>query len=268
MRGLFTSGALDYFLDNDIKFDYVIGVSAGACNAASYLSKQRGRNLLINTKYVKDKRYLSIQNFIKEGSMFGMDFVFNQIPNKLEPYDYETMLNSPTEFVVGVTDAETGKPYYFDKSHLNHNSIVIGASSAIPVFSRVVKYQNGRYLDGGTSDPIPVKKALEDGCDRVVVVLTRERGYKKRPEKLKRIYSRIYKNLPNMIHVLDERHRIYNQTLDDLADLEKQGTAVVIAPSVAPDVGRFEKSEQKLRAAYQLGYDDTQKVMEQIDWFR
>lgn len=267
MRGLFTAGALDYFLDHNIVFDYVIGVSAGACNAASYLSKQRGRNLLINTKYVRDKRYLSVQNFVKEGSMFGMDFVFNQIPNRLEPFDYETMLHSPTEFVVGVTDVETGSPCYCDKSHLNHNSVVVGASSAIPVFSRIVKYQGGRYLDGGTSDPIPVKKALEDGCERVVVVLTRERGYIKRPEKMKRIYSRVYRDLPNMVRVLNERHNIYNQTLEYLTQLEKQGVATVIAPSVPPDVGRFEKNEQKLRAAYQLGYDDTQKVMEQSDWF-
>lgn len=263
MRGIYTAGVLDYLMEQKIWADYVIGVSAGACHAASYLSKQPGRSLLINTKYAGNKDYMSFRNFFREGSVFGMDFVFHRVPDELEPYDYDTMLQSPTEFVVVTTDIHSGKPAYFDKSHLQHNSYIIGASCAIPVFSRIVPYQGGEYLDGGTSDPIPVRKAIEDGCDHVIVVLTREHGYVKSPEKFRHVYHRKYRKYPNMVHTMDERHNIYNDTLSYLAELQRQGTATVIAPKDPPAIGRFEKNADNLRALYQTGYDDTKQILQE-----
>lgn len=264
MRGLYTTGVLDCFLDNDMMADYVIGVSAGACHGVSYVSKQKGRSFRINTKYLGDRRYLSLLNFLKTKSVFGMDFIFDEIPHQLDLFDYETFLNSPCEYKLGVTDVITGKPVYFDKTHLNHDCTILKASSSIPIFAPIVKYQNGFYLDGGTSDSIPVKQALKDGCDHLIVVLTRDRGYIKKPESFRRIYSRVLKTHPNMIQALDNRHVMYNETLEFIKQLEQEGKATVIAPSHPLDISRFEKDIEKLNDLYQLGYNDTIKQLNSL----
>ena len=264
MRGLYTSGVLDYLLDQDIMADYVIGVSAGACNGVSYVSKQRGRNFRVNTGYLNDKRYLSLNNFIKTKSLFGMDFIFNQIAHQLDLFDYDTFLASSCEFKVGVTDALTGQPVYFDKTHLNYDSTIIKASSSIPVFSPIVPYQEGEYLDGGTSDSIPVKQALKDGCDHVIVVLTRDRSFIKEQESFRFIYSRALKKYPNMIKTLDNRHLMYNETLEFIKQLEQEGKATVIAPSHPIKISRFEKDINKLKELYELGYQDAATQINKI----
>ena len=267
MRGLFTAGVLDCLTDEHITFDYCIGVSAGACNAVSFLSGQRGRNKRINLTYALDKRYVSVSNFVKTKSMFGMDFIFCQIPDELDPFDYEALEANPAQFVVGVTDAQTGQPFYFDKSAVNHDSTVMRASSSIPVFSPPVAFRGGVYLDGGTTDPIPVKKALADGCDRVLVVLTRERGYQKPPEGHRGIYKRALKKYPAMITALDRRHEVYNKTLEQLSKLEQSGTALVLAPPEKVTLSRFEKDPAKLERLYDQGYQEAKKTARQIAAF-
>lgn len=264
MRGLYTSGVLDYFLDQQIFVDYVIGVSAGACNGVSYLSKQKGRNYRVNTNYVSDKRYLSLSNFIKTKSLFGMDFIFDEIPHQLDLFDYETFLSSPSEYKLGVTDVLTGRPVYFDKTHLDHDSTILKASSSIPVFSPIIEYQNGLYLDGGTTDSIPVKQALKDGCDHVIIVLTRDRNYIKKPESFRFIYSKVLKAYPNLIQALDNRHLMYNETLKFIKELEQQGKATIIAPSSPLEISRFEKDVSKLKNIYELGYLDASKKFDQL----
>ncbi|MFR9190076.1 MAG: patatin family protein, partial [Anaerotruncus massiliensis (ex Togo et al. 2019)] len=211
MRGLYTNGVLDCLMDNHFEADYVIGVSAGACSGVSYVSGQRGRSYRVNTGYVDDKRYVGFESLVKTKSMFGMDFIFDEIPNHLDPFDYEAFLASPMEFVTGVTDADTGRPVYFTKEAVRPgDSTLLRASSSIPVFSPVVEFMGGRYLDGGTSDPIPVQKALDDGCDRVVVVLTRDRSYEKSPEGIRPVYRHIFHDSPGMVRTLDTRHEVYN----------------------------------------------------------
>lgn len=264
MRGLYTSGVLDYFLDQQIFVDYVIGVSAGACNGVSYLSKQKGRNYRVNTNYISDKRYLSLSNFIKTKSLFGMDFIFDEIPHQLDLFDYETFLSSPSEYKLGVTDVLTGRPVYFDKTHLDHDSTILKASSSIPVFSPIIEYQNGLYLDGGTTDSIPVKQALKDGCDHVIIVLTRDRNYIKKPESFRFIYSKVLKAYPNLIQALDNRHLMYNETLKFIKELEQQGKATIIAPSAPLEISRFEKDVSKLKNIYELGYLDASKKFDQL----
>lgn len=256
MRGLYTIGVLDCFLDRGFTADYVVGVSAGACNGVSFVSGQRGRSLRVNTNYLGDKRYLSVWSFLKTGSMFGMDFLFNEIPSKLEPFDYGAFLASPTEFYAGVTDVSTGKPVYFGKDAMRDNARVLRASSSIPVFSPVVELDGGKYLDGGTADPIPVRRALEDGCDRLIVVLTRDRSYRKPPESFRWIYNKVFRNNPAMIAALDQRHERYNETLEFLRQLERDGIAQVIAPSEPVKISRFEKDMQKLSALYDRGMQD------------
>lgn len=264
MRGFYTMGALDYLMEQNIMFDYVIGVSAGACHGVSYVSNQPNRSYRVNTNYLADKRYISFTNFIKTKSIFGMDFIFDEIPHKLDLFDYDTFLNSKCEFKLAVTDVETGQPVYFDKTALDYNSTVLKASSAIPVFSPMVDYEGKKYLDGGTSDPIPVKKALEDGCDKVVVILTRDRNYQKTPERFRMIYKRIFKNYPKMIELLDNRHQNYNETLSYLSQLEKEGKALIIAPHEPIIISRFEKDQKNLEPIYTMGRMDLSKKIIQI----
>ena len=259
MRGIYTVGVLDHFLEQNMFPDYVVGVSAGACHGVSYISKQHGRSYRINTGYLKDKRYASIWNYMKTKSIFGMDFLFDEIPHRLDPFDYDAFLSSPVELAVGVTDVHTGKPVYFYKEEFNRNSDVLRASSSIPVFSPIVEYKGGKYLDGGTADPIPVKKAIEDGCTKLIVILTRDRNYVKTPEKFRMIYRKTFKEYPEMIRLLDERHEIYNQALACINGLEKEGKAVVIAPSSPLTIGRFEKNLPKLEQVYQLGRRDAEQ---------
>lgn len=267
MRGMYTVGVLDRFLNADIAFDYVIGVSAGACNGVSYVAQQKGRNYRINTRHVLDKRYISLSNLVHERSLFGMNFLFKTVPDELDPFDYEAFLNSPTEFVVGVTDVNLGRPDYFTKEAINHDSTALCASSSIPCFSPMVPFRGKLYLDGGTSDPIPFKKALADGCDRLVVVLTRDRAYRKPPEKLRPLYRMMYRSYPALIELLDRRYLIYNRTLEDLHALEGEGRAIVIAPEHPLEIGRFEKDPHRLSAAAQLGYHDAIAVEKKIKTF-
>lgn len=256
MRGMYTIGALDFFLEKDISFDYVIGVSAGACNGISFVSKQKGRNYRVNTVHIRDKRYISLSNLFREHSLFGMDFLFELVPNSLEPFDYTAFFENPTEFTVGVTNVETGRPEYFTKSDCDHDTTALRASSSIPCFSPIVEYRGKKYLDGGTSDPIPFKKALADGCDRLVVILTRQCGYHKTPEKMRPLYHRIFKKYPAMYEVMDRRDLVYNRTLDELYQLEREGKAIVIAPEKPLAIGRFEKDPVRLAQAADLGRSD------------
>ncbi|MGI5895056.1 MAG: patatin-like phospholipase family protein [Candidatus Merdivicinus sp.] len=262
MRGLYTAGVLDYFMDAGITFDYCIGVSAGACHATSYLSCQRGRSFRVNTAYLQDERYLGLKNFLKTGSMFGMDFIFDKIPNELDPFDYETFLKTKCEFYAGVTDVATGKPAYFGVEAMNHDATVLRASSAIPVFSPIVEFRGRKFLDGGTSDPIPVKKALADGCDSLVIVLTQHRGYVKSPEKFRQVYKHLYGKYPEMVATLDRRHQVYNDAKKLAFELEKEGKAIVIAPEEPVGLDRFEKDLRKLRALYEKGYNQAKRIAE------
>ncbi len=267
MRGMYTIGVLDRFLNADIAFGYVIGVSAGACNGVSYVARQKGRNYRVNTRHILDKRYISLSNLIRERSLFGMNFLFDTVPNTLEPFDYETFLTSPTEFVVGVTDVHLGRPDYFTKEALDHDTTALCASSSIPGFSPMVSFRGKQYLDGGTADPIPFKKALADGCDRLVVVLTRDRAYRKAPERLRPFYRTLYRQYPALIELLDRRYLIYNRTLEDLHALEQAGRALVLSPGQPLEIGRFEKDPRRLSAAAQLGYHDAVAAEQKIKAF-
>ena len=265
MRGLYTDGVLDCLMDRGVTVDDVIGVSAGACGGVSYVSGQRGRSHRINTAYLRDKRYVGFSSFLKTGSVFGMDFLFDEVANRLDPLDYQALADAPMEFVTGVTDVSTGQPAYFDKSVYTRGGCqVLRASCAIPLFSPVVEWEGGRYLDGGVSDPIPLKKALADGCDQLIVVLTRHRGYRKKPEGLQAAYRWAFRKDPAMAQAIARRPQVYNDTLDLLWKLEREHRALVIAPSHPVTVGRFEKSLQKLEALYKEGMLDAQIALTRL----
>ena len=269
MRGLYTVGVLDFLMDQAFLADYVIGVSAGAGNGISYVSGQKGRSYRVDVNYLEDKRYISLHNYLKTGSVFGMDFIFDIVPKHLDPFDYRAFLASPCEFVAGVTDVRTGKPVYFGKQpDIGSECKILRASAAIPLFSPMVRFRGGLYLDGGTSDPIPVRRALEDGCDKVIVVLTRDRTYIKGPEKFRHLYHRKLREYPHMIETLDRRHEVYNGTRAYLKTLEQEGRALVIAPSEPLEISRFEKDRAALDRVREMGYRDTQAVWPAIQSLR
>ena len=267
LRGIYTAGALDCFMDEGIWFPYCIGVSAGACNGASYLSGQRGRSYRIDIDYIRDPRYISLRNFVRTRSLFGMDFLFREVPERLDPFDYDAFFARECQLITGVTNVATGKPCYFSKEALRHDVTVLKASSSIPVFSPMVPYRGGLYLDGGTSDPIPVRKALADGCEKLVVIRTRHRDYVKQPEGFRRIYRRAFRDYPAMIHTLDIRHKVYNDTVSFLGELESQGKAFVLAPREKLPIDRFERDPKKLDAVYHLGYNQTKELLPQLRAF-
>lgn len=255
LRGVFTAGVLDAFLEGNFHADYVIGVSAGAANGVSYVSGQKERGLRTNTDYLHDPRYMGLRSLLLHRSLFGMDFIFREIPQHLDPFDYQAFHENPCEFWTGAIDIRTGETVYFGKEEIGDDLEALRATTSLPLLSQPVAYQGRLLLDGGTADPIPVRRALADGCDRVVVVLTRERGYRKSPQSFRAAYRSVFRRYPAMIHALDTRHRIYNDTLDFLAGLECGGTAAVIAPASPPQVRRIERDREKLLALYREGLE-------------
>jgi predicted patatin/cPLA2 family phospholipase len=265
MRGLYTTGVLDFFMHKNLYFPYVIGVSMGACNAASYISRQKGRTKRVNINYIDDPRYLSIKNWIKKKGIFGSDFVFDEIPNKIELFDTETFNKAKERFIIVTTDCDSGKPVYFEKSECQDEILdVIKASSSLPFVSPIVKYKGINLLDGGISDPIPVKKSIEDGNNKNVIVLTRNKGYLKKPLKMKFLVKKVYSSHKGLIDSMINRYRKYNDTIKYIEKLEREGKAFVIRPLETMKVKRIEKDKKKLNELYEQGYRDAKNCYENL----
>ncbi|WP_339062156.1 patatin family protein [Tepidibacillus marianensis] len=267
MRGVYTAGVLEFFMDHELYFPYVIGVSAGACNACSYISKQMGRNKTVTIDYVNDPRYLSFRNLWKEKSLFGMDFIFNEIPNRVEPFDFDTFHQSEQRLIVGTTDVYTGQPVYFDKKTYQDVLQLVRASSSLPFAAPTVKIGNHVLLDGGIADPIPIRKSLEDGNHKNVVILTRNQDYRKSPFKYKWLAKRKYPEYRGLVEAMENRHQIYNETLELVDQLAKEEKAFILRPLKPVQVGRMEKDKRKLENLYIQGYKDAQDRYEQlVEW--
>lgn len=264
MRGLYTCGVLEYFMENDLYFNYVIGVSAGACNAVSYISRQQGRNEKVIIGFVKNWRYMSLRNLFLSKSYFGMDFIFDEIPNKHVLFDFETFYKSPGVFLVGATDCQSGKPLYMNKDDLGEQFQALRASASLPMLSPIVNYKGYKLLDGGISDSIPIKKAINDGNTKNIIILTRNKGYRKSPGKFNALLKFKYKNYPLLVETMLNRYKNYNETLDYIEQLESDGKVVVIRPSLELEVGRLEKDSKKLYGLLHNGYDDTKRSYEKI----
>lgn len=257
MRGVYTAGVLEYFLEKQLFFPYVIGVSAGACNAASYLSKQKGRNKTVTIEYASDPRYISWRNYFKNRQFFGMDFIFDEIPNQHVPYYYDVFFNGPSEFVIGTTDCQTGEPVYFGKQDYGKEMLtVLRASSSLPFIAPEIHYQNKILLDGGISNPIPLKKAQQDGFTKNIVILTRNEGYLKKPSRFHFLVERKYPEYKGLQKALRNRYQIYNETISFLTEEEKNGNVFIIRPNLPLKVGRMERNPQRLLELYEQGYED------------
>lgn len=263
LRPIFTAGILDALLDNNISFPYCIGVSAGITNGVSYLSKQKGRNLEIIMKYRNDKRYLGYGNFLKCKSLFGLDFVFDEIPNKLVPFDMDTYKKYPGKVLVGVTNAKTGETEYLDGKELDDKATLLRATCAIPIFFPVIKINNNEYYDGGLCDPIPVRKAIEYGNKKHLIILTQPTGYRKELSKKNVFVSKMLSNkYPNLKDAFLTRHENYNATVKFCEELEKQGKAIILRPDYKLE--SFEKDTNKLQSNYQHGYEMAIKHLDKI----
>lgn len=267
-RPIFSAGVMDALLDANIIFPYCIGVSAGISNGFSYISKQRGRNLEILENYRNDrndKRYLGFRNFFKCKSLFGLDFLFDEVPNKLHPFDMETFLNYKGKVLVGVTNALTGKTEYLDGHSIDYKCSMLRATCAIPLFFPAIQIKDNFYYDGGLCEPIPIMKAIEDKNEKHLIILTRPEGYVKEFSKNNVFASKVLKKkYPNLSDAFLTRHTIYNKRVKYCEQLEKEGKALVLRPSKNHAIDSFEKDVVKLKEAYTHGYNLAIKNMDEI----
>ena len=263
MRGLYTAGVLDVFLDNNIKVDGIIGVSAGVLFGVNYLSKQKGRGIRYNKKFAKDKRYMGMRSFLTTGNIVNKDFAYYEIPTKLDIFDEETFEKSDTDFWATVTNIETGEAEYIKLEKPIDQMEVLRATSAMPLVSKIVEWNNKKYLDGGVSDSIPVEKCKTMGYDKIIVILTRTIEYRKK--KASSTLAKIkYKEYPKLIETMENRYKKYNETVEKIIDMENKKEIFVIRPSKDLKIKRIEKDVDKLQAMYDLGVSDCKKQLEDL----
>lgn len=264
MKGAYTTGVLDFFLEKGIEFSRVYGVSAGAIHMMSYLSKQKKRSINIGIKYAKDKRYCSVESLLRTGDIFNADMCYNLIPRKYDPFDNEAYLRYKGKAFAVVTNIETGKPEYLRVKDGFDDLQKIRASASLPLVSRNVEIDGKLYLDGGISDAIPIQKSILDGNEKNIVVLTKEVGYVRQPSSQLGVIKMRYMKYPKVYELMKNRHKAYNDTMDFLRRQQENGQAFVIQPKEPSDVGRLEKDPKKIEALYQMGYKDAEECYEQM----
>ena len=262
MRGLYSAGVLDEFMKNDITTDAIYGVSAGALFGINFKSRQIGRAIRYNLKYAHEKNYMGLYSLITTGDIMNKEFCFNKLVHELDRFDFETFDNSPIDFFAVVTNVETGKAEYIKIADAKQGLEALRASGSMPFVSRLVEYEGAKYLDGAVSDPIPIKKALDEGYEKIVVVLTRPENYKKHREFMP--YNLVYHKYPNFVKTAIKQFEDYNKTLELIKQLENDGRIVVLRPSKDMKVARVEKNLDKLKAIYQLGVDDCITNLEKV----
>ena len=268
MRGLYTAGVLDVFMEKQILIDGIIGVSAGALFGINYKSNQRGRILRYNKKYAKNKNYMGIYSLLTTGNIMNEEFCFDKIVNELDPIDYETFKKSKVEFYAVVTNLETGKAEYIKIDDLKdkHNLEYLRASGSMPFVSKPVNIDNKKYLDGGIADSIPIDKMMCMDYDKVIVVLTRPKEYRKK--KSNQVFPKLYyKTYPKFVEAINHRYQMYNEELEKISHLEKEGKIFVIRPSKLIKIKRIEKNKDKIQEMYDLGEEDALNLLVRLNEF-
>jgi len=262
MRGVFTCGVLDYLMDHKISFPYAVGVSAGACNGLSYMSHQRGRGKFSNIDLLAKYKYIGIRPLVKKRGLIDQQLLFYRFPDRILPYNYKAYAENPNRFEMVTTDCRTGRACYWEEKHDEKRIIeIVKASSSLP-YACPMSYVDGRpMLDGGIVDSIPLLRAYELGYDKCVVVLTRNKGYRKSTKKVP-VPNFIYKEFPRLRVALRNRNKIYNEQLELVERLEEEGKIIVIRPEKPIVVGRMETSVKKLTDLYNQGYECAKKVIE------
>ncbi len=258
LRGNYTAGVLRGLMDHGLFFASVIGVSIGACNGSNYVSRQPDRNWIVNTRFVGDTRFMSYRRLMRGDGLFGMDFIFDTLPNVLVPFDFETFRTSPQRFTVTATDCETGKAVYYEKDQLDDKALleVLKAGCSLPFLQKPVRFDGRVLMDGGIADAVPLVKSIADGNPRHVLVLTRPAAYRKKGGRLAWMARLYYPRYKGLARALASRTRRYNRTMDLIDRLEAAGTVLVIRPGSDLKVKRTETDRRKLEAIYTRGYED------------
>ncbi len=255
MRGVFTCGVLDYLMDKGIRFPYTIGVSAGACNGLSYISNQRGRAKYSNIDLLKKYNYIGIRHFVKKGNIMDFDLMFHTFPEEIIPYDYEKLAECEEHFEMVTTSCITGKACYYEEKNKPSRVIdIVKASSSLPFVCPITYVDGEPMLDGGIADSIPIMRARELGYNNNVVVLTRNKGYRKSMRSM-RYVSLFYKNFPAIQEAIKQRNKVYNEQISMIESMEDQGEIIVIRPQKPLEVDRMERNCKKLLALYEEGYE-------------
>lgn len=264
MRGIYTAGVLEFFLEKEMEFASCYGVSAGAAHLCSYLSKQKGRAYHVGVDYLENKNYCSMESLLKTGDLFGVKMCYYDIPQRLNPYDYETADRYPGKAYAVVTNIETGKPEYIRLKEMQKDIVAVRASASLPLVSRNVEINGHFCLDGGIADPIPIQKSILSGNRKNIVVLTKEVGYRRKPSSHLGLIRARYFQYPKVYELMRDRHIRYNDTLDYLKEQVNNGQAFVIRPGIDIGVGRIEKDKKKLRMLYESGYRDAKDCYESM----
>lgn len=258
LRGLYTAGILDYLMEKKLNIDCIIGVSAGALFGVNYFSEQKGRTLRYNLKYCNDKRYMSVRSLLLTGNIVNKKFAYYKITHELDPFDEKTYEKNKKDFYAVVTNVKTGNAEYIKITKPVDQLEELRASSAMPFYSRIIHIENNGYLDGAVADSIPIRKAMEMGYDRIVVVLTQPDGFRK-PELTDKNYNKIvkkYKNYPRFMKTMFNRPDVYNETLNEIKELEKNKKIFVLRPSKDINVDPIKKTKDDLQMIYDVGLKD------------
>ncbi len=270
MKCAYNAAILDAFLDCGITFDYCIGASGGAGNLASYLAGQRGRNLRFFTQHIHSPGYFGLQSLLKTGDLFGLEYIYQTLTNSKgkDPLDFPALQKNPAEYEVVVTNALTGKAEYKGREAMAQDDYrLFMASSAIPAACRPVELEGVPYFDGGLADAIPAARALEQGCDRLVVILSKNRDYVRKPQGMRPFYALRCRKYPRVVSLIDHRHIAYNQNLQQVLELEREGKAFVFAPSRPIQAGTYSMNEQTEWDLYDLGMEDFSRQQEALAAF-
>ncbi len=266
MRGIYTAGVLDVFLEHGIAFDGVLGVSAGAIHGCSYVSGQGGRSIRYYQKYCQDKRFMSFSNLLRRGEMVDTQFCYHEIPEKLDPYDFETFAASPTRFYAGCSNLKTGRPEYIRITDMKKQVDAVRASASLPFVSHIVQYEGMELLDGGCTDSIPIRGMLRMGYRKNVVVLTRDASYVKPPQYIGPGHI-VYCRYPRFMAALKRRPKTYNETIRLIRRLEQEGKAFVICPSRVMTISRTCRDPEEILRAYELGRGDAEARLAELRKF-
>ena len=260
MRGIFTIGVLDSFMDRGVRFPYIIGVSAGACNALSYISNQRGRAKFSNIDMLEKYHYIGIKNLIFKGNIMDFDLLFHKLPEEIYPYDYDALARSSERFEVVTTNCITGEACYFEEKNDPKRVIdIVKASSSLPFVCPIAYVDGVPMADGGVANSLPVERALSQGFTEPVIVLTRNKGYRK-PDKGSKVPFFMYRKYPKLKDAIRSRNSVYNSQIEEIERMEEEGRAVVIRPERPIEVNRMERDVNKLLALYEEGYSCAAKI--------
>jgi len=264
MRGVYGAGVFDWCMDHDIQIPYLIGVSAGSANIVTYASGQRGRNIRFYTEYSFRSQYMGKRQFLRTGNYLNLEYIYGDgLTNSCgeDPLDFPALMKSGKQVTIVTTDAMTGRPVYYKKEDMQQDDYgAIKGSSCVPIASRPYEWKGSLLYDGGLSDPIPIRKAFDDGCDRLILILTRPRDYRRSAENDVRSAKLLRRKYPAAAKALEERAYVYNHQLDAAVRLSKEGKILILAPYSIDGMKTLTRDRTKIRWMYDLGMEDAARI--------